>query len=157
MTGIYLSSRVKKWVNGIGFGVWMSGAGWLMVHYLLKHQDSFGIPGNSAETWWLKVHGAFSFLAIWGGGFLWGFHIIKAWPRHQHRWSGGILITALLLLILSGYLLYYVADERSRESISLFHWIVGLGFPVAYLTHRLTKRTSGIASDPGERQADGLR
>jgi hypothetical protein len=147
MTGIYLPDRTKNWINGVGLGVWVSGAVWLGIHYLARPQDTLGLPGNSAETWSLKVHGAFAFLAIWGGGFLWGFHIIKAWPREQHRWSGGTLITVSLLLILSGYLLYYVGDERSRQFISLVHWILGLGLPIVYLTHRLTKRTSGTFGD----------
>jgi len=150
MTEPYFPSRIKHWINGIAVGVWMSGAAWLWVHYLAKPHEAFGMPGNSAETGWLKVHGAFAFLAIWGGGFLWGFHINKAWPRHQQRWSGGSLFVVLLVLILSGYLLYYVADEGSRQTLSLVHWIVGLGLPLAYLTHRLTRTVAGATTDSSQ-------
>jgi hypothetical protein len=44
------------------------------------------------------------------------------------------------LLILSGYFLYYVGDDRSRQIISKTHWILGLLLPLAYLIHRLAKK-----------------
>jgi len=140
MTGIRLTNRIKTWINGIGVGVWISGGAWLLVHYWLNPQDATSLSVSPAEPWWLKVHGAFAFLAVWNGGLLWGVHIVKAWHRRQHRWSGGALIGATLLLMVSGYLLYYVGDERSRQFISKTHWILGLLLPLAYLTHRLAKK-----------------
>jgi uncharacterized BrkB/YihY/UPF0761 family membrane protein len=97
---------------------------------------------NPAEPWWLKVHGAFGFLAVWSGGLMWGLHVVKAWRRRRHRWSGGTLIGALLLLIASGYFLYYVGDDAARQAISKLHWILGLLLPLAYLVHRLAKKTA---------------
>jgi hypothetical protein len=47
---MYLSGRIKNWISGIGFEAWTSGAVWLVVHYLLKPQDTFGLHGNSVET-----------------------------------------------------------------------------------------------------------
>jgi phosphoglycerol transferase MdoB-like AlkP superfamily enzyme len=67
-------------------------------------------------------------------------HIVKAWHRHWHRRSGGTLFSAVAALIVSGYLLYYVADEQARRALSFFHWIVGLALPLAYLLHRLAKK-----------------
>ena len=137
---IRLTHPTKAWINWIGLGVWISGAAWLLVHYGLHPQDPAVLSVNPAEPWWLKVHGAFAFLAVWSGGLIWGLHIVKAWPRRKHRWSGGTLIAALLVLIVSGYFLYYVGDERSRQVISLTHWILGLLLPLAYLIHRLAKK-----------------
>jgi hypothetical protein len=135
---IHLSKRTRLWINAVGTGIWCSGAGWLAVHYLLKSPNAFG--SNPAEPVWLKVHGAFGFLSIWTFGVLWGMHIVKAWHRHWHRRSGGILFGVLAALIVSGYLLYYVANEPARQAISLFHWVVGLALPLAYLLHRLAKK-----------------
>ena len=137
---IYLPNRIKTWINCIGLGVWISGAAWLVVHYWLGSQDAVNLQVSPAGPWWLKVHGALAFLAIWTGGLLWGLHIAKAWHLRRHRWSGGILIGSLLLLVLSGYLLYYVGEESTRQGISLLHWILGLLIPLAYLTHRLAKK-----------------
>lgn len=135
---IHLSKRTRLWINSIGLGIWCSGAGWLIVHYLLKSQDAFG--RNPQEPTWLKLHGAFGFLAIWTFGILWGMHIVKAWHRHWHRRSGATLFGVLSALIVSGYLLYYVADDGARQAIALFHWILGLALPLAYLLHRIAKK-----------------
>jgi|HubBroStandDraft_5_1064220.scaffolds.fasta_scaffold245303_1 hypothetical protein len=139
MTGIRLPNRIKTWINGVGLGVWASGAAWLLFHYWLYPQDGADFSVNPAVPWSLKIHGAFGFLAVWTGGLLWGLHIVKAWDRRRHRWSGGTLIGALLLLIVSGYFLYYAGDDRSRQVISKTHWILGLLLPLAYLIHRLAK------------------
>ncbi len=138
--GIHLSKRIKTWINCIGLGVWFTGVGWMAVHYLLERRDAVNFSGNS-EPQWLKLHGAFAVLAIWTGGMLWGLHIVKAWKQHRHRLSGGSLAGALLLLIGSGYGLYYVANEAARSTISLIHQAVGVAVLMAYLIHRLAKKT----------------
>ena len=135
---IHLSKRTRLLINSVGIGIWSSGAGWLIVHYLVKSENVFG--RNPSEPTWLKIHGAFGFLAIWTFGVLWGMHIVKAWHRHWHRRSGGTLFAALATLIATGYLLYYVADEPARQTISVFHWVLGLLLPLAYLLHRLAKK-----------------
>jgi hypothetical protein len=112
----------------------------MAVHYLLGRRDAANFGGNS-EPQWLKWHGAFAVLAIWTGGMLWGLHIVKAWKQHRHRLSGGSLASALLLLIGSGYGLYYVANEAARSTISLIHQAVGVAILMAYLIHRLAKKT----------------
>jgi len=140
-TGIRLTKRIKTWITCIGLGVWVSGSAWLLFHYCLTPRDASGLPGDPAQPWALKVHGAFAFFAVWIGGLMWGVHVVKAWHVRRHRWSGGALIGALLWLMVSGYLLYYVGDDRYREIISLTHWILGLLLPLAYLTHRLVKKT----------------
>jgi hypothetical protein len=117
----------------------MSGAAWLVVHHLVKPQDAFGLQNTSSEVWWLRVHGAFAFLALWTGGLLWGVHVVRAWRRGHNRWSGGALFAALSILIVTGYLLYYVGNEHARDIISWIHWVLGLAIPMSYGIHRLLK------------------
>ena len=48
----------------------------------------------------------------------------------------GIALAILsLLLVGSGYLLYYVADERWRLATSTLHWVLGLAALVPFLVH----------------------
>jgi len=89
--------RTRAWINGTGLGIWASGAGWLWFHYFLRRSGPFGPESHWLEPWWLKVHGAFAFLALWTGGTLFG---------------------ALCALSVTGHLLYYVADDRARAIIS---------------------------------------
>jgi hypothetical protein len=138
--GIHLSRWTKIWINCIGLGVWFTGVGWMAAHYVFQPRTVASFSGNS-EPQWLKWHGAFAVLAIWTGGLLWGLHIVKAWKQHRHRLSGGTLAGALLLLIASGYGLYYVAADAPRSAISLIHQAVGVSILAAYLIHRLAKKT----------------
>jgi hypothetical protein len=141
MAAIHLSQKTKLWINFVGIGVWFSGFGWVVVHFFLNTQDPLSLPNASSEPLWLKVHGAFAFLALWTGGLLWGLHVVKAWGVHRRRWSGSILFGALLILIATGYLLYYVANDNARSLISWSHWVLGIALPLAYLAHRLAKKT----------------
>ena len=138
MANIHLAARAKNWINAVGAGVWASGAGWLCIHYLLPRPNAFGL--SPAEPWWLKAHGAFAFLALWTGGLLWGVHVVKAWHERRHRWTGGALFGLLLVLIVTGYLLYYAGDDQVRGIVSPTHWILGLCLPMVYVVHRIVKK-----------------
>lgn len=124
----------------ICLGVWVSGGLWLLFHYFLAKQGEFGPTANPVEPWWLKLHGAFSFAALWLFGLLWGIHITKLWPHRRSRWSGGGLTGIFALLVVTGYLLYYVADDRARSFISALHWVIGLLSPLVFCWH-LRRRT----------------
>jgi hypothetical protein len=124
----------------IGTGVWLSGGLWLLYHYFFVQQGEFGPAANPLEAWWLKLHGAFAFAAIWIFGLLWGAHVTKLWPSSRRRWSGSIMTGVLVWLILSGYLLYYVGEEKSRSIVSILHWSIGLACPFFFLWHRIKFR-----------------
>ena len=126
----------RWWIYVIAAGVWLSGGLWLLFHYFLQKQGEFGPSTNPLEPWWLKMHGAFAFASLWMGGLIWGVHITRFWPGRRRRWSGSILTAVFALLILTGYLLYYVADDHARPMISYIHWIIGLLCPTLFLWHR---------------------
>ncbi len=140
----------RRWALYIvGAGVWLTGGLWLLYHYFLVRQGEFGPMANPLEPWWLKLHGAFAFAAIWLFGLLWGVHITKAWPHRHRRWSGGALTGVFLLLIVSGYLLYYIGDDKVRPVVSILHWGIGLACPLFLLFHRLRRpRRSSRKSQP---------
>jgi hypothetical protein len=131
----------RRWTLYIvGAGVWMTGGLWLLDHYFLVRQGEFGPTANPLEPWWLKLHGAFAFAAVWLFGLLWGVHITKTWPHKRRRWSGGVLTGVFALLIVSGYLLYYTGDDKVRPIVSIVHWGIGLACPVLFLFHRLRRQ-----------------
>lgn len=138
----------------IGAGVWLSGGLWLCFHYFLTRQGEFGPQSNPLEPWCLKVHGAFAFAAIWFFGLLWGAHITVAWPFARRRLSGGILTGAILWLVVSGYLLYYVADDAARSILSMSHWGAGLACPVLYWLHRMKKKQKRDPDLAASRRSD---
>lgn len=129
-------------INGIfviGLGLVLTGASWLLLHYFMVRQTEFGPTRDPLEHWSLVAHGAFAFAALWMFGLLWGTHIVRRWKAKRHRWSGSLLFAFVALLCVSGYLLYYVGGDESRELISKVHWIVGLALPLPFVMHWLLR------------------
>ena len=50
------------------------------------------------------------------------------------------LLGAAGLLVVSGYLLYYLGNERAREVTGIVHWGMGLSCPAVFLAHRVGPR-----------------
>jgi hypothetical protein len=113
---------------------------WLLLHYFFPRDGEFGPGPNPAEPLWLVLHGAFGFLATWTVGLLTGLHVLRAWRTRRSRWSGSVLFGSALLLIFSGFLLYYVGSDAVRPYLSIGHWALGLAAPLFYLVHRLRNR-----------------
>ena len=139
-------------VYAVGSGLWLSGGLWLLFHYFLGSQDDFVRRPHGLEQWWLTLHGAFAFGAIWVFGLLWSVHVGPGWARGERRRSGALMVGLFLGLVLSGYLLYYLGHERFRAVTSLFHWSLGLLLPIAFILHRLAvtprPRTPGGYKQP---------
>jgi hypothetical protein len=117
-------------------GVWLSGVVWLALHWWPRRPDVFGLTRHPVEPWTLIAHAAFGVVVTWLFGLLWGTHVRLGWLLRQRRTSGVIVIAVLIALVLSGFVLYYVGDERARTATSLFHWIVGLVALPILITHR---------------------
>lgn len=130
----------RRWsIYGTGLGLWLTGLLWLVYHYFLARKTLFGVERNPLEQSWLELHGLFGFASLWGIGLLWGVHVLAGWRSRQRRWTGGILFALLLLLIASGYLIYYPPSDESLATIATVHWTVGLASPLAFLLHRFLK------------------
>ncbi len=135
-----LTSVRRLAVNGVGLGLWATGAAWLVFHYFLQRHGEFGPEPSPLEPWWLRLHGAFAFATLWTVGLLWGVHVVNGWSFGRRRWSGAVMLGLFALLIVTGWLLYYAGSDRLRAAASLAHWSIGLGLPGLYLIHRLAER-----------------
>ena len=125
--------------------LWASGIGWLVFHYFLRQVGEFGAMPHPLEAWWLRLHGAAAFASLWLIGVLWAIHLVPAWNARRRN-SGIVLGVALALLVLSGYLLYYVGGDAARAAIALAHWLIGVVLPLPLLLHGLRGRSRhGIA------------
>jgi len=117
-------------------GLWLTGVAWLVFHYYLRAPSDFGPQTHPLEPWWLRLHGAFAFGALWMLGLLSAAHIVNGWSSARRRWSGAIMLGAAALMTLSGYLLYYLGDEALRGATAYVHWGIGLAAPALFLLHR---------------------
>lgn len=137
------SARLAKWQIWLltlsGSALWLSGGAWLLLHYFGQVEGEFGPETNPLEPWMLRLHGAALIPALLGFGALFVVHIPKGWKDRRQRWIGTGLTALVGLLILSGYLLYYAAGDSFRGWVSLIHWAIGLGVPVIFIWHYVSR------------------
>lgn len=139
-----LSSTVRRLIYLIGLGAWLTGVLWLLLHDFFMQTSEFGMAPHPLEPWSLRAHAAFAFAAIWLFGLLSAAHLQKGWSSRRKRYSGVALASAFVVLILTGYLLYYVGDEHARALLSVLHWVLGVVAPLAYAVHRLRRKAGPV-------------
>jgi hypothetical protein len=130
-----LSAGHLRWVYWAGALLFASGALWLLFHYFVRVHGEYGDTPHPLESWWLRLHGAAAMLALAVLGSLLPIHVRRGWHQHKNLAAGIALSGVALLLILSGYALYYFGGEEARPWISALHWILGLGTPFLLLWH----------------------
>lgn len=100
----------------------------------------------------MKAHGAFSFWALLLLGVVWRGHVRSRPRRAANRPTGLALCAAMALLVVSGYLLYYVGSLELREASGLVRTARGLGLPAILAWH--VRRGAGIRAR--SRRADRI-
>jgi hypothetical protein len=100
------------------------------------------------EAWWLRLHGAAAMLVLAVLGSLLPIHIRRGWHQRKNLLAGSVLAALALLLIFSGYALYYFGSEETRPWISAFHWVLGLGAPLLLLWHIVSGRRTHAVKHP---------
>jgi peptidoglycan/LPS O-acetylase OafA/YrhL len=100
----------------------------------MSNANEFGPQNHPSQVMMLKIHGAaaMGFLIILGVVLR---HIRPGWRRKQQRPSGLSLISVCGFLILSGWALYYVGDEQSRNWMSISHSLLGVLLPIFIFFH----------------------
>ena len=126
-------------VYGISFGIWASGALWLLLHYFFEQEGQFGPAPHPLEFWSIAAHGAFAFATLWLLGLMWSVHIPAGWRSIRRRWSGSIMFGCAAFLVISGYLLYYLGDADMIPIVAVLHWAVGLACPALFVLHRFAR------------------
>ena len=140
------SIRLGPWQQAAVYGATallvISGAVWLVFHCFVVRAGQFGPMIHPMEPWMLSVHGAAAMAALVAYGSLLPVHVRRSWRVGRNLRLGIGLGTVMSLLTVSGYLLYYAADERSRPIISAGHWSIGLAVPALLWWHVASGRSS---------------
>jgi len=126
-----------------------SGIGWLLFHHFARITTEFGEGPHPLEKWWLRLHGLAAMAALVGLGTLLLPHLHRAWQTGHNRVSGASLILTVLIVVGTGYGLYYFGGEESRPIISLVHWVLGLAVMGLLVTHVALRQRAGRARGKG--------
>jgi hypothetical protein len=130
-----------------------------LFHYFFRVQSQFGDAPHPLEVWLLRLHGAAAMLVLVVLGSLLPVHVRRGWHQRRNLLAGSLLAAIALLLIGSGYALYYFGGEELRPWISAFHWIIGLGaLPLLVwhivrgraVSHARQSRSAAMASEPSD-------
>jgi hypothetical protein len=141
------------------FGIlWGSGALWLLIEWF--KDPELGTARALLQTFSMKVHGAtmLVYLAMLGTLIT---HIRRATALRANRLSGFSVIALNVILVLSGWLLYYASEDALRHWSSTIHWAIGLGTLPLLCGHVVLGRGWATRNPDGKKDAsatrDGLR
>jgi hypothetical protein len=126
----------------------VSGIVWLLLHYFFMGKGEFGPTIHPLENWMLRAHGAAAMAGLIVYGSLLPVHIRRAWALRRNIVLGIGLVSLMLLLTVSGYLLYYAGGEETRPVISLVHWVIGLAVPVLLVWHIVSGKVKTRSTEP---------
>jgi hypothetical protein len=131
---LQLSQRHRRTLYAVSLAVLLSGLAWAVVHRL----DMAGRAGDGLRRWkptMLQVHGLAGIGFVLLFGTLLPGHVRRAWHAKKNRPNGAFFLIAVSVLIITGYILYYVGDETWRERLSNTHLWLGLAAPVLLAWH----------------------
>jgi hypothetical protein len=129
-------------IYGIGALLWLSGALWLVLHYMLPQSTPFGPLPNPWEAPLMRVHGLVAVGAVFLIGWVTAAHVSTRWTSDRNRRSGLALGGTALLLVFCGYALYYTTGSP-HDAAAFAHEVVGVFAPLAGLAHWWRNRPRG--------------
>jgi hypothetical protein len=113
----------------------LSGLAWLVAHFFLRPVTEFGEAVSPFEPWSMKLHGAVAMVLLFLIGSMLNNHIRRGLRARRNLNSGWSMIVMTVLLVLTGYGLYYLAGEATRPLWSWTHWVIGIGFAAGLPLH----------------------
>lgn len=121
--------------------LWLSGALWLGIQWL--KDPSLGPVRTPVQALAMRVHGAILLVYLPMLGTLIT-HVRRGAALKANRWSGFTVIGLNGVLLLSGWMLYYVADDTVRDWSSAIHWGLGCLMLVLIIAHVLLGRSWAV-------------
>jgi hypothetical protein len=115
--------------------LWLSGAAWMGLHYFLERPGEFGLQPHPLEQLLIFCHGILGLATVFLLGWLGSSHITSTWRRTGLRPSGVLMSCGSVLLIISGYALYYLSNDRWRYASATLHELLGLAIIAVALVH----------------------
>jgi hypothetical protein len=143
--GVVISPLYRRCIYALAGLIVLTGLAWMVLGYFL-HPDDFSDPLRLWRHRVLVAHGCAAYGMVWVLGTLFPQHQWGAWKARHHRWSGGVLSLVLLLLALTGLLLYYPPADEWRDAYSLLHQVLGGLFVLALPLHAVLGRRRRLAA-----------
>ena len=125
---VLFSTLLFCWFSGLLFFVF---DGWIRV------EGEFGQQRHPLQQIMLSAHGASAFLMLILFGFMLKNHVALLWRANKNRSIGITIVMSFIVLIITGYFLYYASAELFRLANSYLHIGIGILFPCFVLYHSI--------------------
>jgi hypothetical protein len=132
--GTRLSQQISAALLATLAALWLSGVGWLLVHYLYAQPGEFGLVRHPLETPLLTVHGVLALLGLFLLGWFAGRHASAA-AGLRRRASGWALTLWLAALVIAGGAQFFLASDIWQARATLLHEILGASLILPVLAH----------------------
>ncbi|MFT6333024.1 MAG: hypothetical protein ACJAW3_001374 [Lentimonas sp.] len=134
---VKIALRYQFWLFILIAISFLSGVGFFILSEFFNVMGEFGQEKHPAGFTILKIHGGAAFLMMATYGFFLGGHVKKAWKMKTKPIFGIITAILPLLLMITGYLLYYIAADLMREIVEYTHLGIGVLLPIILTAHIL--------------------
>jgi hypothetical protein len=121
-------------IYAVGALLWVTGAVWLVLHHAFPQPTPFGPLPNPWEAPLMRTHGLIAVCGVFLIGWMMAAHVTTRWASDRNRRSGFALGATALLLVFSGYALYY-STGAPHDAAALVHEIIGTLSPAAAFAH----------------------
>jgi hypothetical protein len=145
-TGRRMPIRQRAAVFIVMGGLWASGCAWLLLDEFFLRPGQFGPSPHPWQPAILLAHGIVAILGMYLLGWVTARHVLRWWPGRLRRLSGATLSALLLLLVVSGFALFFLSDDRWQRVAALAHEALGLGVTVFGIQHWFFARRRDIRS-----------
>ena len=116
-------------------GLWLTGIVWLVLDQFFAEVGPFGPTPNRLEPAVLLIHGVVAILGMYVLGWVSIRHVVRWWQGGLRRVSGASLSTCLVLLVVTGFALFFLSDDGSQHAAALSHDVFGLIVTVLGVQH----------------------
>lgn len=114
--------------------LWLTGVFWLVLHYEFQGHNEYGDLPNPGEPVLMRLHGLLAVAGVFLCGWLTAAHVTPRWSIGRNRTSGLALASCVVVLVVSGYALYYTTGGVHTQASTL-HEVLGVLALVAALAH----------------------
>jgi hypothetical protein len=137
---VRMSKRERLTVYTVVGTLWLSGCLWLGLDQFFSSVGPFGSTPNFLEPPLLLLHGVLALFGLYLFGYISAHHVVRWWPGRMRRLSGGTFAGMLIVLTLSGFVLFFVSDDQTQHMAVLIHDVLGLAIGIFALQHWLTRQ-----------------
>lgn len=134
----------------------VTGVVYAWMKYFMKTDDPFAVANHPWQPYMLDVHVVVAPVALFVIGAVWATHVK---PKHEagtksRRRSGLTALWMIAPMVLSGYLMQVLTNERLVEAMRILHWVSSAIFVLGLLAHQLLRANGNGGAKNGAAAGD---